>query len=47
MSSTLAFHPLENSDYTTVFVSIRFHRKSYDYFYGNWEGLHDHLRYVP
>ena len=52
----MAFPPLGNSD-VVVSVSIDFpsnsqwdallHHIAYDYFYADWDGLHDHLRGVP
>ena len=55
--STMAFPPLANSDHVVVSVSIDFptnsqqdapfHRIAYDYSCADWDGLHDHLRYVP
>ena len=55
--STMAFPPLENSDRVVVSVSIDFpsnsqwdapfHRIAYDYSCADWDGLHDHLSYVP
>ena len=45
------------SDHVVVSVSIDFpinskqtipfHRKAYDYFHADWDGLRDHLRDVP
>ena len=53
----MAFPPLGNSDHVVVSVSIDFptnsqqdapfHRIAYDYSRADWDGLHDHLRYVP
>ena len=55
--STMAFPPLGNSDLVAVSVSIDFpinskqdvplHRIAYDYSQADWDGLCDHLRYVP
>ena len=55
--STMAFPPLENSDYVVDSVSIDFPSNSqrdvpfycmaYDYSRAEWDGLRDHLRYVP
>ena len=55
--STMAFPPLGNSDHVVVSVSIdfprnskqnaAFHRVAYDYSRVGWDGLCDHLRYVP
>ena len=55
--STMAFPPLGNSDHVVVSVSIdfpsnsqqdaQFHRIGYDYSCTDWDGPHDHLRYVP
>ena len=55
--STMAFHPLGNSDHVVVSVSIDFpinskqdipfHRVTYDYSCAGWDGLCDHLRDVP
>ena len=55
--STMAFPPLRNSDHFLVSVSIDFpsnsqwnapfHRIAYDYSHADWDGLRDHLRYVP
>ena len=55
--STMAFHPLGNSDHVVVSVSIEFpinskqdtpfHCVAYDYFSADWDGLRDHLRVVP
>ena len=55
--STMAFPPLGNSDHVVVSVSIDFpsnsqqdapfHHKACDYSCADWEGLCDHLRYVP
>ena len=55
--STMAFHPLGNSDHVIVSVSIDFpknskqdtlfHRMAYDYSRADWDGLRDHLRDVP
>ena len=55
--STMAFHPLGNSDHVVVSVSIDFstnsqldapfHRIAYDYSCTDWDGLRDHLRDVP
>ena len=54
---TMAFPPLGNSDHVIVSVSIDFpansqwdapfHRIAYDYSGADWDGLCDHLRYVP
>ena len=55
--STMAFPPLENSDYVVVSVSIDFpinskqdapfQRIVYDDSRAYWDGLRDHLREVP
>ena len=55
--STMAFHPLGNSDHVVVSVSIDFptnskrdapfHRIAYDYSRADCNGLRDHLRDVP
>ena len=55
--STMAFPPLGNSDHVVFLVSIDFptnsqwdgpfHRIAYDYSCADWDGLLDHLRYVP
>ena len=55
--STMAFHPLGNSDHVVVSVSIDFplsskwdapfHRIAYDYSCADWHGLRDHVRDVP
>ena len=55
--SAMAFPPLENSDHVVLSVSIDFpsnsqrdapfHRIAYDYSRADWDGLRDHLRYVP
>ena len=55
--STIAFHPLGNSDHVVVSVSVDFplnsqwgalcHRIAYDYSRADWDGLRDHLRDVP
>ena len=55
--STMAFPPLGNSDHVVVSVSIDFpinskqdtpfHRMAYDHSRADWDGLRDHLRYVP
>ena len=55
--STMAFHPLGNSDHVVVLVSIDFpsnsewdapfHRIAYEYSHANWDSLCDHLRDVP
>ena len=55
--STMAFHPLGNSDHVVFSVSIHFptnsqrdapfHRIAYDYSRADWDGLRDHLRDVP
>ena len=55
--STMAFHPLGDSDQVVVSVSIDFpsnsqwdvpsHRIAYDYSRADWDSLHDHLRDVP
>ena len=55
--STMAFPPLENSDHIVVSVSTDFssysqrdapfHCIAYDYSCADWDGLRDHLRYVP
>ena len=55
--STIAFHPLGNSDHAAVSVSVDFpinskqdtlfHRVAYDYSRADWDGLRDHLRDVP
>ena len=55
--STMALHPLGNSDHVVVSVSIDFpinskqhtlfHRMAYDYCRAVWDGLCDHLRDVP
>ena len=52
----MVFPPFRNSD-DIVSVSIDFlsnsqwdawfHHIAYDYSYGDWDGLHDHLRDVP
>ena len=54
--STMAFHPLGNSDHVVVSVSIDFssnsqqdvpfHCIAYDYSCADWDGLRDHLRDV-
>ena len=53
----MAFSPLGNSDHVVVSVSIDFPSNSqqnvpfdcipYDYSCADWDGLRDHLRYVP
>ena len=53
----MTFPPLENSDHIVVSVSIDFplnskrdalfHCIAYAYSVADWDGLHDHLRYVP
>ena len=53
----MAFSPLGNSDHVVVSVSIdfpinskqdtSFHCEAYDYSRADWDGLRDHLRYVP
>ena len=54
--STIAFHPLVNSDHVFVSVfwlsnklktDIPFHCIAYDYSHADWDGLYDHLRDVP
>ena len=55
--STMAFHPLDNSDHVVVSVSIEFpsnsnwdapfHHIAYDDSHADWDGLCDHLRDVP
>ena len=55
--STMAFHPLGNSDHVVISVSIEFpsnlqwhtpfHHIAYDYSHADWDGLCDHLRDVP
>ena len=55
--STMAFHPLGNSDHVILSVSIDFpsysewvalfHHIVCDYSGADWNGLHDHLRDVP
>ena len=55
--STMAFPPLENSDYVLVSVFIDFpsnsqqgtlfHSIAHDCSRADWDGLHDHLRDVP
>ena len=55
--STMTFPPLVNSDHVEVSVSIdfpsysqrdaQFHWMAYDYSCADWDGLRDHLRYVP
>ena len=55
--STMAFHPLGNSDHVVVSVSFDFpsysqwdalfHRIHYDYSSADWDSLRDHLRDVP
>ena len=55
--STMAFHPLRNSDHVVISVSIEFpsnsqwhtpfHHIAYDYSHADWDGLCDHLRDVP
>ena len=55
--STMAFPPLGNSDHVVVSVSTDFPSNSqrdapfypiaYDYSRADWDGLRDHLRYVP
>ena len=55
--STMTFPPLGNSDHVVVSVStdfsinskwdVPFHCIAYDYSCANWNGLWDHLRYVP
>ena len=54
--STMAFHPLGNSDHVLVSVSIdfpsnskwdaSFHSIAYDYSRADWNSLRDHLRDV-
>ena len=54
---TMAFPQLGNYDHVVVSVSVEFlinskgdapfHRIPYDYSCDDWDGLHDHLRYVP
>ena len=54
--STMAFHPLRNSDHVVASVSIYFpsnsqqdapcHCTAYDYSNADWDGLSDPLRYV-
>ena len=53
----MAFPPLGHSDHVAVSVSInflsnskqdaQFHCIGYDYSFGDWNGIHDHLRDVP
>ena len=55
--STVAFHPLGNSDHVVISVSFDFpinwkqdapfHRMAYDFFRADWDELRDHLRYLP
>ena len=55
--STMAFHPLGNSDHVAALVSIDFpsnsqwdapfHRIAYEYSHADWNSLCDHLRDVP
>ena len=55
--STMAFPSLRNSDHVVVSVSIHlwvnskrdalFHCIAYDYYRADWDGLCDHLKYVP
>ena len=55
--STMALHPLGNSDHVVISVFIDFptnskqdtpfHRVAYDYSRAEWDGLCDHLRDVP
>ena len=55
--STMVFHPLRNSDYVVVSVSIDFpisskydalfHCMAYNYSLADWDGLCDHLRDLP
>ena len=49
--STMAFPSMGNSDHVVVSVSIDFpsnsQRDAYDYSRAEWDGLCDHLRYVP
>ena len=55
--STMAFHPLGNSDHAVLFVFIDFpvnskqdapfHCVAYDYSCADWDGLCDNLRDVP
>ena len=42
----MALPPLGNFDHVFVSVSIDFHCIAYDYFFADWDGLHDHLRDV-
>ena len=44
--SSMALPPLGNFDHVFVSVSIDFHCIAYDYFFADWDGLHDHLRDV-
>ena len=54
--STVAFHPLGNSDHVVISVSFDFpinwkqdapfHRMAYDFFRADWDELRDHLRFV-
>ena len=53
----MAFPPLGNFDHVVISVSIEFpvnskqdapfHGTAYDYSCADWDGLRDHLRYVP
>ena len=55
--STVAFPPLGNSDHVVVSVSIdfpsnskrdaQFHHIGFDHSHTDWDGLCDHLRFVP
>ena len=55
--STMVFPPLGNFDYVVVSLSIDFpinseqnapfYRLAYGYSHADWDGLRDHLRYVP
>ena len=55
--STMAFHPLGISDHVVASVSIDFpsnsqwdtlfHHIAYKHPHADWDGLHDHLKYVP
>ena len=45
----MTFPPLDNSDHIVVSVSIDFSSISKQYVYSraDWDGFHDHLRFVP
>ena len=55
ISSSMVFPPLGNSDHVVVSIDLPnnsqrdtpFHRKAYDYYRADWDGLRDHLRDVP